>query len=294
MTLSVIIPSVNGWGDLEGCLAALAGQDLGAPIEIIVADRVGTAVRGPLRARFPQVKLIEAAPATTIPELRALAFDAATGDVVGVIEDHVIVPQGWARAHLAEHEAGAQVVGGSVHNAATDTLVDRAAFLCEYHQSLEPPDGPSDWITGNNTTYRRTVLAAHRAAWTAGRWENHLHDALRASDIILVSRPSLTVGHLMHYSVGSYLEQRYLYSRSYAGMRVAGAPLGRRLVMGLAAFALPPVLLARIASRVWRVREHRADLLKSLPLIGVFTLGWAAGEIVGYWRGPGDALARVV
>jgi hypothetical protein len=292
--LSVVVPSVNGWSDLEGCLAALAAQDLGRPVEVIVADRVGASVREPLRRRFPDVRLLEAAKGTTIPDLRAMAFDAVRADIVGVVEDHVLVPADWARRMLAEHAGGAQVVGGAVRNAATERLVDRAAFLCEYHQGLAPPEGAADWVVGNNVTYRRALLASHRDAWTAGRWENHLHDALRADGISLLSRPSISVGHKMHYTVGSYLHQRYLYSRSYAGMRVRGASLPRRAAMGLAAFALPPVLLLRIAKQVWRFPEHRADLLKSLPLQALFTVSWAAGEVVGYWAGGGDALGKVV
>lgn len=293
-SLSVVVPSVNGWADLEGCLAALYRQDAGVPIEVLVADRVGDAVRGPLQRSFPQARLIAAEAGTTIPVLRALAFAQARGAVVGVIEDHVLVPVDWARRMLAEHAAGAAVVGGAVVNAATARLVDRAAFLCEYSQSLQPPEGPADWVTGNNVTYDAAVLASHRAAWQAGRWENYLHDALRRDGVALISRPAIAVGHKMHYTVGSYLYQRYLYSRSYAGMLAQTATPARRMLMGAASFALPPVLLARIASRVWAVPAHRADLLRSLPLQAVFTLGWAAGEVVGWWAGPGDALTRVV
>lgn len=294
LSLTVVIPSVNGWSDLEGALAALAAQDTDAAIEIIVVDRVGVSVRHPLRERYPQVRLIDAARDTTIPQMRAMAFDQATGDVVGVIEDHVLVPPDWARRMLAEHDSGAQVVGGSVENAATGTLVDRAAFICEYSQSLVPPEGPSDWVTGNNVTYRGDVLKAHRNTWTAGRWENHLHDAFKRDGVPLLSRPSIAVGHKMHYSVWSYLEQRYLYSRSYAGMQASGAPLGRRIAMGFASFALPPVLFMRITSRVWASGKHRGTLLASLPLQFLFTFGWAAGEVVGWWFGPSDALSRVV
>ena len=290
----MVIPSVNGWADLEGCLAALYNQDTQVGIEVLVADRVGSAVRTPLRQRFPDARLIEAAPGTTIPDLRAMAFAAARGDIVGVIEDHVLVPRDWAKRMLAEHAAGAQVVGGSVVNAATTNLVDWAAFLCEYSQSLVPPDGPSDWVTGNNVTYRRALLDSHADAWKAGRWENHLHDAFKRDGVVLMSRPAIAVGHKMHYSVWSYLEQRYLYSRSYAGMQSRHAPLGRRLAMGLASFALPPVLFMRIVSRVWKSGQHRGQLLASLPLQLLFTFGWAAGEIVGWWFGPSDALARVV
>ena len=290
--LSVVVPAVNQWSDLEGCLRALSSQQ-GARVEIIVADRIGAAMREPLRAAFPEVRLIEAPPGTTIPALRRMAFAAARAPIVGVIEDHVIVPPDWARRMLDAHAAGAQVVGGSVANAATGNLVDWSAFLCEYSHCLEPAAGPSSWLTGNNTTYRRELLERFAPVIAEERWEGALHDAIRAAGIELLSRPDIVVGHKRHYTVGEYVEQRYLYSRSYAGLRVAGAGAARRLVYGAAALALPPVLFGRVVSRVWRSGRHRGELVRSLPLLAVYVVGWALGETAGAWFGSGDALQRV-
>jgi len=93
--------------------------------------------------------------------------------------------------------------------------------------------------------------------------------------------------------MGEYLSQRYLYARSYAGARVAGAPLPKRLAYGAAALALPPLLFFRTVSRIVAKRRHRAELVRSLPLLAVFVVSWALGEMVGYVAGPGDSLAKV-
>jgi hypothetical protein len=292
--LSVVVPSVNGWSDLDGCLAALEVQRRDVSLEVLVVDRIGEAIRANLLVRYPWVRLIEAAPGTTIPDLRAMAFQAAQGRSVAVIEDHVLVPPGWARQLLEAQARGEDVVGGSVENAATDRTVDWAAFLCEYSHLLPPlQDGPSDWLTGNNTVYRRSLLERYRAVTEQGRWENHLHDRLREDGVTLYCRPGIRVGHKKHYTVWEYLSQRYLYSRSYAGARVAGRPAPRRVAYGLAAFVLPPVLFYRTVSRIWRKRAYRPELVRSLPLLALFVTGWAAGEVVGAWFGPGDALSRV-
>ncbi|MEO8199510.1 MAG: glycosyltransferase [Gemmatimonadota bacterium] len=292
--LSVVVPSVNGWSDLDGCLAALEKQRPDINLEVLVADRVGESVRSKVRARYPSVRLLEAERGTTIPDLRAMAFGVAQGRSVAVIEDHVLVPQGWARQLLEAQGRGEDVVGGSVENAATERTVDWAAFLCEYSHLLPPlPEGPSDWLTGNNTVYLRSLLERYRAVTEQGRWENHLHDRLRADGVTLYCRPAIRVGHKKHYTIWEYLSQRYLYSRSYAGARVAGAPAPRRLAFGLAAMALPPVLFYRTVSRIWKKGSHRAELMRSLPLLALFVTGWAAGEVVGSWFGPGDALSKV-
>lgn len=292
--LSVVVPSVNGVTDLTDCLDALAGQREDCDLEVLVVDRCGTSVREIVRQQYPWVRLLEAAPGTTIPLLRARAFAEASGEYVAVIEDHVIVPPGWARQLLSATREAEQVVGGSVENAATERVVDWAAFLCEYSHCILPlPAGDAEWLTGNNVVYPRALLARYAEVVAAGGWENQLHDALRRDGVRLECRPDIRVGHKKHYTVGEYLSQRYLYARSYAGARVAGAPLARRLAYGAAAFALPPLLFYRTVSRVFSKRRHRSELVRSLPLLALFVTSWALGEVVGYWAGPGDSLAKV-
>jgi hypothetical protein len=292
--LSVVVPSVNGWEDLRGCLEALERQRAEVDLEVLVADRCGAPVRERVGREFPRARLIPAAPGTTIPDLRALAFEHASGNSVAVIEDHVIVPSGWARLLLAAQARGEQVVGGSVENVATERLVDWAAFLCEYSQLIPPlAEGPVEGLTGNNTVYPRRLLDQHHDAVRAGRWEDHLHNVLRRDGVVLYQRPEIKVGHKKHYTVGEYLSQRFLYSRSYAGARGAGAPLWRRIAYGCAALALPPVLFVRVVRNVWGKGRHRKELIRSLPLLALFVCSWSLGEVAGYWFGAGDSLGRV-
>jgi len=292
--LTVVVPSVNGLGDLTGCLDALDRQRSDVELEVLVADRCGQPLRAEVGRRYPWVRVLEATSETTIPDLRAMAFAAATGRSVAVIEDHVIVPDGWARALLEALGEAEVVIGGTIENAATDRLVDWAAFLCEYSHCIAPlPEGQTDWLPGNNVIYPRALLARYQSVLGRGQWENRLHDAMRRDGIALVCRPQIRVGHKKHYTVGEYLSQRYLYARSYAGARVADASLPKRLVYGVAALALPPLLMFRTVKRVVSKRRHRAELVRSLPLLTAFVISWAFGEMVGYVAGPGDSLARV-
>jgi len=291
--LSVVVPYVNRWSDVSGCLEALRQQS-GVRLEVIVAHRLGSKAQAQLRRDFPEVKAIEAPSGTTIPALRALAFDAASADSVAVIEDHVIVPGEWAIRLLEIRNSGAKVAAGAVENAATETWVDWAAFLCEYSHLLPPIEaGSVEGVTGNNTIYSRETLVRHRAVTHAGLWENHLHDAIKAEGEDLICDPTIVVGHKMHYSVWDYLSQRYLYSRSYAGARFAEAGMPKRLIGGFASVALPPLLLYRILSRCLSKDISKWLVVRSIPLLTVFVGGWAAGEAVGAWFGPGDALSKV-
>jgi glycosyltransferase involved in cell wall biosynthesis len=291
--LSVVVPAVNTLGDLIGCLTALEAQS-DVRLEVLVVDRLGDALRAGLCRRFPSTRIIAVPRDTTIPRMREVAFAEATGDAVAVIEDHVIVPPGWARALLQARRETSAVVGGSIDNAARSSVVDWAAFLCEYSHCITPlPAGPSDALPGNNVIYDRALLERYRDTIAAGRWEDHLHDAMHRDGVPMVLRPDIGVGHKRHYTVGEYLSQRFLYARSYAGARVRGMPRAKRLSYGAAAIALPPVLMYRIIARVLAKRRYRMQLLLSLPLLVLFTVSWSAGELAGYWFGPADSLSRV-
>ena len=292
--LTAIVPSVNGNILLE-CLAALraAAPSVGS-LEIIVVERCGARVRRLVAERFPEAIVLPVEPGTTIPEMRARGFHQARGGAIAVIEDHVIVPPDWPRRLLDALAAGADVVGGSVENAATATTVDWAAFLCEYSHMLTPAGGDCvDGLTGNNVVYRRALVEKFAAVLDEGRWEDHFHSMLRANGVALTCRPEITVGHKMHYRIRDYVGQRYLYARAYAGMRRAAMPNVKRAMFALGAVALPPVLFTRIVGRVRASGRYQAELVRSLPLLVLFVFSWAAGEAVGYAVGSGNALARV-
>lgn len=291
--LSVIVPAVNSYADLKDCLTALGRQD-GVALEVVVVDRLGVPLREAVRRDFPDTVLVPTAPDATIPAMRALAFEHATAPAVSVIEDHVMVPPGWARQLLDALAEGCDVVGGSIENEATETLIDWASFLCEYSACLPPlPEGESTWLPGNNVIYRRELLERFRPVIEECSWENRLHDAMRAEGIRLMMRPEIVVGHKMHYTFWLYLSQRYLYARSYAGARVKDAPLHRRLVYGASAFCLPPLLFFRTVQRIHAKRRHLGHLVKSLPLLSIFVTSWGLGEVVGYWFGAGNSLSKV-
>jgi len=288
--LSVVVPSVTGWAELDPCLAALERQRKDVDLEVLVVDRCGESIRTPVAERYPWVRVLAAAPGTSIPDLRACAFDHVSAPSVAVIEDHVRVTPGWALAML-EARKSAAVVGGGIRNAATSRRMDRVAFLCEYGHLL--PGRATGSIPGNNVVYDRLLLQEHGAVTHAGAWEDQLHGVLRRAGVELVSRSDIVVDHHLHLSLAQYLAQRYLYARSYAGTRVRGSSLAMRIVGGLGAMFLPPVLLWRIIRQGHRSGPNRGWLWPSLPLVVAYTCAWAAGEMVGYWFGPGDSMGRV-
>lgn len=292
--LSVVIPSVNGWADLNRCLGALEHERASVRLQVLVPERCGAAVANQTIQRFPWARVIPVPVATSIPQMRAIGIAEAQAPSVAIIEDHVIVREGWARAMVEARTNEARVVGAGLDNTARDNIVDWAAWLCEYNHLVGAvPSGAVEGLHGNHTVYDRALLTEFGSVVASGRWEDALHSAFRDRGIVLWSRPDIVAGHEKHYTVAEYTTQRFYYSRAYAALRVSGAGIARRVMYGLMAFTLPPLLFYRIVSRVWRGRRYRAHLIPSLPLLLLFVCSWGLGEVAGAWLGDGGALAKV-
>lgn len=292
--LTVVVPSVNGWADLEGCLATLEAERAATALEVLVVDRCGDDLRARVARRFPWATVVPAAPESSIPELRAIAFDRAAADTVAVIEDHVQVPPGWAREIVAARRRAA-VVGGAVRNGAGERLIDRAAFYGEYAHLMPPlAAGAAASVAGNHVAYDRALLAAHRETYRAGRWEDHLHAAIRAAGVPLAVEPRLVVAHCQRSTLGGYVAQRYHFARSFAAGRAAAFTSPRRAVVGLAACGLvPPLVLARTLGRLAAKGVGAAEIARCLAPLALFAVVTGVGEAIGTWLGAGRSLARV-
>jgi hypothetical protein len=86
-----------------------------------------------LARRFPRARHLPVPPDTTIPRMREIAF--GPGERRGRGGDrgsrHRAARMGPGSSSTRGAETGA-VVGGSIDNAARSSIVDWAAFLCEY------------------------------------------------------------------------------------------------------------------------------------------------------------------
>lgn len=293
--VSVVIASVNGLPYPLDCLEALAQQQGGIPAEVVLADCTGPATVAAVRERHPDVRILAFDEQKSVPWLRAAGIRAARGRLVAVTEDHCVPYPDWYQRIVEVHaRTGWAAVGGGVENASTERLVDWAVFFCEYSQHMHPVEaGPSGFIPGMNVAYDMDLLAGMREVFAEGLWENFLHDKLRAQGHVCGMDPSILVGHKKRFTVRMFLAERFHYSRSFAGMRVQGASPVRKLAWAVAAFGLPPLLVLRVARNVRRKGRHAREFRRALPLVVLFSVMWAVGEVVGYLTGPGDSLVKV-
>ena len=289
--LTVVVASVNGLPYLADCLDSLERHAPDA--EVIVADWTDEKTRALVTDRWPQVQLLSFDEPKAVPELRAAGIAAATAPYVAVIEDHCRVTRGWADAILEAHRAGHHVVGGAVRNVKTERARDWAPFFCEYGAFMEPsPTGPVDDLTGMNVSYDREALAEIADLLAEGRWESDLHPRLRKRGYGFWAAEGAVIEHAKDFGFVEFASQRYHYSRSFAGMR--NASLGaRRPIYALATPLLVPLIARRIVSSVRSRPGYRPAFRRAAPLVLVYTMIWAFGELVGYTFGGGRSILRV-
>lgn len=291
--LSVAIASVNGLPVLAECIEALERQ-VGVSVEVIVADRCGAPVREFLRTTHPDVRVIEAPAGTAIPALRAMAAGEARSGCLAVLEDHCITGPDWAGKMLRAQGRGHPVVAGPIKNFATKSLVDWAAFFCEYSAFMHPvAEGEAAMVPGNNVAYDRRAIVGFEEMMDEGLWDTALHEKLKDSGIALYMTPDVTVGHKMSMGLMWFLAQKFHFARAFAGARLTGASRVLAPVYSAASVLIPFVIGRRITLSVWRKGANRRQFLLSSPFVLLLLLVWAAGESVGYLLGPGGSPSRV-
>ena len=289
--IAVLVPAVTDSTNLDKTLVALERERGSFALDVFVVSRQGVAFDERVRTTFPRIRVISVAAATPIPQMRLAGLQEVQREYVAVIEDHVVVPPGWAGRMLARAREKGGVVAGPVSNGATDSLSSRAAFLCEYSQSLPPQTaGARTSLPGNNTCYQTVELLRYSSLLLAGCWEDVVHRQIRESGGRLYLDPMVEAVHDLPYSAAGYIGDRYHYSRAFAAARLRGASFAIKVLYAAGAVLLPPVLLARILAKALARPQYRADALMSLPLLTLFVVAWAGGEVVGYLAGPGNSL----
>lgn len=280
-SVSVIVACAGGRHDVAATVRALLEQDYPGPFKVllVISDELAIDPASDKRLRVLREN------STAIPDLRAAGWAAAAGEYVGVLACYCVPNATWLReaVRLLEANPELEAVGGPVHGG-TRRGADLAGLLCEYGQIRAGANAVEAMpLPGLNVMYRRETLeAVDREVLVTRFWEEVVHPALASVRMDEI----LTVTLTRHFDLRWYSKQRFLYSRHFAARRFEGEPV-KRWLYRLALPLLPLVLLPRVL--VWGGR----DALRVFPYVFWFVLVWTAGELVGAWAGPGDAISRV-
>jgi hypothetical protein len=289
--ISVVVSSIRSPDMLEACLASLRPQCDAVGAELIVARATPASGRASASSGTNPpggVRFVPVAEDASEPVVRSAGVAAAGGEWVILTEDHCIADPMWLHRMMAAlpTESGpalpsgeVHVVGGSIRPNASDGVLARAAFVAEYGfyggnavGKGAPP------IAAANVAYHRSVLPQAITRFSAGEWENALHDHLFASGHRLIVVADAIVRPMFRPAFVRHLRDRYVHGRAYASARRVSR---QRLVLVLLGAPVLPFLLATRCYRALATGD-RAACATAMPLAIILLAGWTAGELAGY------------
>lgn len=293
LKLSIVIVASNGLPSLEQCLLSLNGQGEVADTEILVVSNDNGETREMIRQRFPKVSYLPLSKGATVPQMRCEGILRAEGEIVALVEDHCFFDKNWCAEIKKAHEHPYPVVGGAIENASGETLLNWAAYFYDYGKYMLPhAKGPTDTLSGNNVSYKRSLLEKEKDRFKNGLFEVFFHEELRRQGCELYFAPTVIVFHKKHYELLKLVTHYFHSARSFAGMRVLHAPLLKRLAFALGSLILPILLPLRVAARIVQKGRHLRELWFCFPVLLFLMTAWSLGEFAGYVFGEGSSSSQ--
>ena len=291
-----MVIAFNGRELLERCLDALARETRDHDVETLVVSKSP-------RAQILQsdvslvgkvdIRWFEVEPDATVPQMRGRGIAESQGELVGLIEDDCLVQPGWCAALLKAHDAPAAAIGGAIEPRPYRRALDWAVYFCDYGRFMPPlAAGAAVALPGNNMSYKRRALDDLPAALRSEFQEVFIHRAWEQRGVPMLTDPAILVRNVNSWTMADLTAIPYHHARAFAGGRMAGQPIWRRVAMGLLTPLLPVVKVLRVAREAVSRGRYIGALLRSIPMISILAISWSIGECVGYLTGPGRSAAR--
>jgi len=290
--MTVTIATNDGWDASRAAYEAVRRQADGRDIEILFIDGSGEPPPDPSQLS-ENTRVIEM-PGADIGEMRMRGYREARGDVVGMIEDHVIVSSDWVDTMLAVHAEHPQAiaVGGGVKNGTPYHLIDWASFYAGHAPYMYPlPTGAAEFLDGAYVSYKREPL--HRIIDELGdrAIETLINEEIKASGGVLWVDEHLFVSHLQSRGFAPTLRLHFYAGQHFEGTRREGRTDGTKRLVRAAMLPLP-----RVARRLAPARqrgEPMGRLVRVAPTMLLVFSSQAVGEMTGIVNGPGRSAAKI-
>ena len=294
--MSVVLITPDCYETIGLTIAHLLAQSVRDQLEIVIvapsADKI-EADRGALAA-FHSFQVVEFGRIKGVGEANAAGTRRARAPVVAFVEEHSYPHPGWAEALIEAHCGPWAAVGPVVGNANGDSLVGWADFLVGYGPWLDPARaGARDILPGHNSSYKLALLLEYGPG-LEGMLESEtvLHADLRQKGHQLYQEPQAKISHLNFEKPSVWIPAQYYSGRAFAAPRSEHWPITRRALYFVAGPLIPLVRLGRTLGQARGARLHPGPPAAVWPVLLLGLGVSAAGEMVGYLLGSGDAVER--
>lgn len=292
LPLTIVVGTIQGWPDVAGNLETMRVAARCAGGELLVAD--GSGRPEPSDDLGPEVRWISI-PGASVFQLRAIAYQAARGEVVAITEDHCRVPDDWGERMVDIHRRHpeAAAVGGAVENSATASRIDWASFFIVQVASVAPFTRPTPTRLAGavNVSYKRHALTMLEDNGGLGAMDVLHQQQLRGAGERLLADDAIRVQHDQSLGFRGTTAIHYHAGRTMAGFRRQRMGPREWLRAG-GSFVIPWLRLGRIMA-IGSGKANRRELLASAPWMVWLLYAQATGQFLGYAIGPGDSPTKV-
>ncbi len=278
---------------LGRCLDALSHQVDAPPTEIIVPYLPPVDGLDQVKREYPQVNFIPVdlpqSPHAAVgnrehhDQLRARGLVHASGDIIGLLEDHAIPDPKWCAAVVAANaEIDFAAVGGAIEND-IDRALNWAVYYCDFGKYQNPVlAGESSFASDANIAYKRAALESIRPVWQDVFRETLVNWALsQRGGKIALSPDMIVYQHRSDLRLDDAVRERFVWGSSYATSRAQMITGTKRMMYAVLSPLLPLVLVSRMTANAVRKKRNLRAFFGALPLTTLLTIGWACGEFVG-------------
>lgn len=157
--LTVVFIAGNRRERVQRSLRGLLSQDIADQIVIMLFDRADKPSRDLPELTSPNVIYQAVDRNTTVGQLQKRGVVTASSDCVAFIEEHVVVPPGWARETLRLHALGYAGVTGIFHSGNSQYSCSRILFSITYGEYiLSKNAGETAHVPSHNSSFIRSKL----------------------------------------------------------------------------------------------------------------------------------------
>lgn len=281
--VSVVIPAYRPPATLAETLAAVLGQRIDAPYEVIVVASADTQAELPPIGDDPRLKALTHVPRLAAAVARNRGVAAARGELIAFTDADVLPRPDWLAA-LVEASQGRLCVGGSVLNGTPGSTVGTAEYLIQFLDLHPRRPARTAW---HGATCN---LLVPRALWE--RYGPFPEDMAGGEDTLLTVRlrdaglyrfaPRACVAHLNRTNAAAMIAHQYEFGRFTARLARRSPYKLRPLVRHwpLAPVAAAGRLVSLCARTVAWYRGGRLRALASLPIVVAGIGSWATGLLL--------------
>jgi hypothetical protein len=230
-------------------------------------------------------------------EAKAAGVRAARAPLVAFLEDHSFPERTCAESLIQAHRRDdLAVVGPVMQNANPISAVSWGCFLVYYGAYMWARSADEvRHLPANQSCYRRDVLLGYGPRMADMlEAEAVLHQDLLEKGYRLAQEPAARVYHLNVSRVGPVCKEYFLASRVFAAERASGWGFWRRSVYALGSPLLPLIRPPRILRDTRCAGLDRPVVWRAFPAVLTTLCAGAAGEMLGYAFGAGQAKEKLV